>query len=270
MALTYWIFQGNIEPSKDFLEDGSPDFILTHNSGKGKDRSSDQEILFYDGKRKLAPSDISALSGYKEDGINIFTGVKESFEFKGATPPTIVIHHWEDSLGLKSVRYDKTWRWSKADTSWMTGLLGTDLDNPAFKKFTQRLTYLEENGGTFTIPENCLSGGPIYFELKRSDPSELSDYYLIKTGIQDAGYNLAFQLVRKDSLTYIVYKARGEKSTGPNLSGKTEIHRDSSDAMIIIKNDPVRRDLYWLTYSFNPAGLPYTVAPRRYRYVKCR
>ena len=268
-GLTYWIAKGNIEPSKDFLGDGSPDFVLAQTSTRGKETKNNQQILLYDGKRKLAGTDISALSGHRTNE-NKLTGVKESFEFKGAPPATIIVHHTEDSLGLKSIRYDKTWQWSRLDTSWHTGLVGTDLDNPGFQKFTKRLTYLEDNKGIFTVPENCQSGGPIYFELKRSDPSALSDYYVIKTGIEDTGYNIVFQIERKDSLTYILYKARGEKSTGLNTIGKTEIHRDSGDAMIVIKKDPVKNDIYWLTYSFNPTGVPYTSAPKKYRYLRCQ
>jgi hypothetical protein len=270
-GLMYQVLPGDMESSKDVLGDGTPDFVLTQTSGNGKNRRREQTILLHDGKRKLAGTDIRALSGYQE-GSNEenFTGIKEFFEFKSTTPATVVVHHREDSLGLRSIRYDKTWKWSKADSAWHTGLIGSDLNNPGFQKFTQRLTYLEENAGVYTIPENCQSGGPIYFELKKSEPSELSDYYLIKTGIEDAGYNVVFQMVRKDSLTSILYKARGEKSTGPNLFGKTEIHRDSSDAMIIIRKDPVKRDLYWLTYSYSPTELPYTSTPKKYRYVKCQ
>ena len=270
-GLNYRILEGNMGSSKDFQGDGTPDFVLTQTTGHGKDTRSNQTILLYDGKKTLAGTEIRALSGYlKGRNENIFTGVKESFEFKGPAPATVVVHHWEDSLGLKSIRYDKTRKWSKPDSTWQTGLVGTDLDHPGFQKFSRRLTYLEENAGMFTVPENCLSGGPIYFELKRSDPSELSDYYVVRTGIKDAGYNVVFQMVQKDSLTYILYKARGEESKEPNFLGIPEIRRDSSDAMMIIRNDPVRHDLYWLTYSFNPTGLPYTSAPRRYRYVKCQ
>jgi hypothetical protein len=270
-GLMYGILNGTMGISNDFLGDGAPDFVLTQTSGNGDNTIRKQTILLYDGKKELTGTDIRALSRYqKGSNDNVFTGVNEFFEFKTTAPATIVVHHREDSLGSNSIRFDKTWKWSKADSAWHTGLIGSDLDNPGFQKFTQRLTYLEENAGAYTIPENCQSGGPIYFELKKSEPSELSDYYLIKTGIEDAGYNVVFQMVRKDSLTSILYKARGEKSTGPNPFGKTEIHRDSSDAMIIIRKDPVKRDLYWLTYSYSPTELPYTSTPKKYRYVKCQ
>ncbi|HMI65688.1 MAG TPA: hypothetical protein VK517_06630 [Cyclobacteriaceae bacterium] len=271
IGLTYQVLEGNMETSNDFQGDGAPDFVLTQTYSNGKNTKSGQTILLYDGKRRLASADIHALSSYqKGSSESIFIGVKEFFEFKNPAPVTIVVRHWEDSLGLRSIRYATTWKWSIQDTTWKTGFLGTDLDHPGFKKFTRRLTYLENNAGTFTIPENCQSGGPIYFELKRSEPSDLSDYYLIRTGIKDAGYNIVFQIARKDSLTYILYKARGEKLVVPNPFGKTEIQRDTMDATIIIRNDPVHHDLYWLTNSFSPTPLPYTTEPGRYRYVKCQ
>src|SRR6267142_981506 len=129
------MIKGNVDLSKDFLGDGSPDFVLEQTSGKGNNTQRDQTILLYNGQNQLTPTDIRASTLYKPGRNEAdFTGVKEIFDFKPGEPVTILVHHLEDSAGLKKIRYDKTWRWSNTDSTWQTGLIATELDNPGFEK----------------------------------------------------------------------------------------------------------------------------------------
>ncbi len=218
---------------------------------------SNQELIMYNGTNGLFRTPVRV---HNSKSLHETLRVARS-----DTSLVITAVHQEDSVGKPNITFTKTWE--LRDSIWYAGLIMDQSTSANFNAFTKRFTYLEREGKSYFVPENCQSGGPIYFELKHVEYKGFADFYVISSGIEDSGFNIVFQIDHPDESTFVLHKIRGE---GPDPLHADELRVTPGDEQIIVKADPTRKDIYMFTYSYGPDPLPYTIKPSLYQFVSCK
>lgn len=180
LAVTF--FKGNFSYAFDFLLDNSKDFILTNENFKGMETFTSEQIILYDGKKTLYPTQIKSHSNFYTENETIIPYTKEKLMFieKKGYPPTILLTHNSISIYSETILDDKyneikidlsyqlTWRWSDKYLIWETGLICTIPQSEKSELYSSKYTQLSEGENGYFVQENCQNGGVNFFQLKKS------------------------------------------------------------------------------------------------------
>ncbi|NUM51495.1 MAG: hypothetical protein HUU48_10300 [Flavobacteriales bacterium] len=279
-GLNTTFFKGNFSHACDFLLDHSNDFLLTNEKFKGMETFTNEQIILYDGKNTLYPTQIKSQSNFHTENETTIPYVKEELKFieKEGSPPTIFLSHNSRSIYTETFLDDKynevkinlsyqlTWRWSKENMVWETGLICTIPGNEKFEVYSSKYTQLNESEEGYFVQENCQNGGVNFFQLKKYK-TDLSDYYMITDNEDDVAYYAVLKLVNINDNNQLLLVARGgESALESNRSGYPEIGFPLLKWFIHREIDEDNRDIFKIT----GINALYTDNPEKYKYNACK
>jgi hypothetical protein len=272
------LFVGNMTPTIDLSNDGSPDFILNSEFYYRTSFSNSSRIILYNGNVGLDTTRMVANSDFESGVCDFFVGIKEELKVNTKTHDVTVYRQQNfatngdcDVQNLIELKYEKVWKFENGKKYLDYFLLNTPQINNSeeFKEIPKKFTFLATENGDYVVKEDCDNpdgGKPRIYEIATEflKDFDVKSNYLSSESNTEEGYFLAGMKLQEDSSIVLYWLM----NYNPDANF-AQLEKTNSVNKIVIKKDEDWDDRYWIYWNeADPPALT-TIKPENYPFSKC-